>query len=153
LIGDQVGHDYEGSILLAEKHSGAISGGIVLRYPAASIEAVRVTGGTVPVSGYSLEGERLLYRYDSSGTIAWERGQRNVEVDYTTTNVVPTDLELAAREICAFMLKQSAHIAGGARLGLSAQANADTGSADYFVQALSQLPFAARVLDRHRTFA
>jgi hypothetical protein len=149
LIHELVGHDYDGDTITGEVHSGPVSGAVVLEKPVASIGAV-VEGETTLDSGaYELESERLLWRKSIGGTIPWANGTRNIAVTYTTTSTVPADLELAAREVCAFMVKQSnIGSAGAARLGLSAQANVDTGSADYFVQALRQLPFASLTLRR-----
>lgn len=149
----RVGHDYEGTAIVAEHHSSPASGALVLEKPAAAIDAVRVGTGTIAASGYELQGQRLVYRLSSGETIDWTAGVRNIEVDYTPTTEVPEDLELAARELAAFMLKQSALEGGASRFGLSAQASGDTGSADYFVQALAQLPFAAAVLRRYSRFA
>jgi hypothetical protein len=150
---DRVGHDYDGDAITSEHHTTPASGALVLEKPAATIDAVRVGTGTIAASGYELEGERLLYRLASGETVDWARGVRNIEVDYTPTTDVPKDLELAAREVAAFVLKQSSLSGGASRFGLAAQANGDSGSADYFVQALNQLPFAAAILRRYTRFA
>ena len=147
---DLVGHDYEGAALTGEHHSAPYSGAVVLHKPAASIDAIREGGTTLAATGYELEAERLVWRLASGLTVDWGAGKRNIEVDYTTTTEVPEDLELAAREVSAFMVKQSALAAGGSRMGLSAQANSDSGSADYFVQAINQLPFASAVVRRYQ---
>jgi len=150
---DRVGHDFQGDAITAEHHGSPVSGAVVLDKPAATIDAVRVGTGTIAASGYELSGERLLYRLSSGETVDWTPGIRNIEIDYTPTTDVPADLELAAREISAFMVKQSALQGGASRFGLSAQANGDSGSADYFVQALAQLPFASSILRRYTRFA
>lgn len=147
---DLVGHDYEGDALIAEHHSAPYSGALVLHKPAASIDAIRENGTPLGSSNYELENERLVWRLASGLSVAWGAGKRSIEVDYTTTTEVPKDLELAAREVSAFMVKQSALASGGSRMGLSGQANADSGSADYFVEALNQLPFSGAVLKRYQ---
>jgi len=149
-----IGHDYEGEVLTGEHHSGSDALAIVLDKPAASVQAVRDGTTTLAASTYELQAGRLLYRLASGVTVAWAPGVRNIEVDYTTTEAIPSDLELAARELAAFMVKQGVFSeAGGGRMGLAAQANPDSGAADYFVQAISQLPFASLILKRYRAFA
>jgi hypothetical protein len=152
LIAGHIGHDYEGDTITAETHRPPFSGAVVLRKPAASVSAVRVRGTALAGSTYRLRDDRLLDRLQSSEPIAWSSGQR-IEVDYVTASDVPADLALAAAEISAFVWKQTGEDTGGARLGLSAQANADTGSADYFAQAIKQLPVARMALRNHRAFA
>jgi len=152
LIAGQVGHDYEGDAVTAESHTAPFSGSIILRKPAASITAVRVSGSTIAAAGYRLKDGRLLERLSSGLPTVWAESSV-IEIDYLTLSAVPFDLELAAREIGAFVLKQSSLPGGGSRLGLSAQANGDTGSADYFVQALAQLPVSRMALRNHRPFA
>jgi len=149
LIASQVGHDYEGDTVTAEPHTAPFSGALVLEKPASSITAVRVSGSVVAASGYRLNGSKLLDRLSSGIPTAW-LDSVPIEVDYVTVSDIPADLELAAREIASFVLKQSSVTAGGSRLGLSAQANADTGSADYFTQALLELPVARMALRNHR---
>ncbi len=153
LLHDRIGHDFEGTAIVAEHHSHPYSGALILARPVESIQAVRENGTTLAASGYELQGERLLYRLGSGKTIGWAPGVRSIEVDYTPTSTVPADIELAAREVSAFMLKQSALAVGGGRMGLSGQANADAGSADYFIQALDQLPMASMVLAKYQRFA
>ncbi len=152
LIHGIIGIDYEGETITAEKHSGPSSGLILLEKPAAVIDEVREDSTTLDSSAYELENERLLYRLSGGKSGPWAFGLRNVEVDYTTTTEVPEDLELAARESCAFMVKQTAWTAGAARMGLSAQANADSGTADYFAQSLRELPMTKATLDRYKRF-
>lgn len=154
LIHEMIGHDYEAGPVTGEVHSAPVSGAIVLEKPAASITTVVESSTTLASTGYELEGERLLWRKASAGTVDWTSGIRNVVITYATVSTVPDDLELAAREVGAFMIKQSnIGSAGGARLGLSAQANVDTGSADYFVQALRKLPFTSLTLKRYQRLA
>jgi hypothetical protein len=145
-----IGHDYEGGTITAETHSGPVSGAVVLAKPAATISAVRELGTTVDPSGYALEGDALLWRKAGTSVVGWAEGRQAIEVDYVTLSDVPSDLELAAREACAFMVKQTGWLAGGNRLGLSAQANADTGSADYFAQTLAKLPAFGAIVRLHR---
>lgn len=152
LIAGQIGHDYEGNAVTAEFHTAPFSGSIILRKPAESITAVRVSHSVIAAAGYRLSDGRLLTRLASGLPTVWS-GSSVIEVDYLTVSAVPADLELAAREIGAFVLKQSSLPGGGSRLGLSAQANGDTGSADYFVQALKQLPVSRMALRNHRPFA
>lgn len=152
-VAEFIGHDYGGDAILAETHAGAITGAILLRRPAASISAVRERGVALAASAYALEGERLLWRVSGDDVVPWAVGDRSVEVDYTTTDDLPADVEFAARELCAFIVKQSSWSVGAARFGLRAQSNAEAGNADYFVQSLSQLPFASAVLERRRQYA
>lgn len=152
MLSDIVGHDYDGGTIVAEKHTAPMSGAVVLDSPAASIDAIREGTGTVAASDYELEGERLVWRLSADQVTSWAKGARYIEVDYTLVSTIPVDLELAARESSAFMVKQSAFVAGGSRLGLSAQANGDTGSADYFAQQLKALPFTSLALRRYRRF-
>lgn len=148
-----VGHDYESTGVTAEHHSGAASGAIVLKKPAASITEVREGTVTLDSDAYELESERLLWRKANGYAADWAVGRRNIEVDYTPTSTVPADLELCAREVCAWIVKQSGLDSGASRLGLSAQANADTGTADYFAQALRQLPMSNATLRRYKRYA
>ena len=152
LIAGQVGHDYEGNAITGESHTAPFSGSIILRKPAESITAVRVSGSTLAAADYRLKDSRLLTRLASGLPTVWS-ASTVIEVDYLTVSAIPVDLELAAREIGAFILKQSSLPGGGSRLGLSAQANGDTGSADYFVQALKQLPVSRMALRNHRAFS
>lgn len=146
-----VGHDYEAGPVSSEHHSAPISGAIVLDKPAASITTVVENTTTLDVGAYELEGDRLLYRKANGETVAWSTGsRRNIEVTYATVTTIPDDLAMAAREVCAFMFKQTGAAQGGGRLGLSAQANQDAGTADYFAQALRQLPLSSVVLARYR---
>ena len=48
-----------------------------------------------------------MFRLASGDVVGWTAGIRHISIDYTTTEGVPADLELAAREASAFMLKQS----------------------------------------------
>ncbi len=148
-----VGHDFEGTPIVAEKH-GPVFRDVVLEKPAASIQEVR-RGTNVLVDGtdYALDGDRVLVRLDGSYRTAWVLKPWELEVDYTPVSVVPDDLELAARMATAFTWKQSAENGGGARLGLSAQANTDAGTADYFAQTLRALPFVNETLRRYRRVA
>lgn len=149
-----IGATYDPDPITAEVHSGPYTRALVLDQAPDSITEVRVAGTIVTEYEFPT-GSRLLYRMDDSSvqTVAWESGQRNIEVDYVPISTVPADLELAAREISAFMVKQTSLSAGGSRLGLSAQANADTGSADYFAQTLRALPMAEATLKRYRRVA
>ncbi len=148
-----VGHDYEGTPIVGETHAGSRHGIIILEKPAVTIEEVREVGDVVDPSAYVLDQGRGLYRIEGGGLAPWAWGRRSVEVDYTPESVVPDDLELMAREVCAWIWKQSGHDTGASRLGLSAQANADTGTADYFAQALRQLPMANTTLKRYKRYA
>lgn len=149
LLHGMVGHDYEGEAIVGEHHSGPVSGALVLDKPALSIEEVREGSTTLAAGAYELSRQRLLYRISSGASVAWESGVRNIEIDYTTTHEVPADLEFAAREIAAFMVKQAGWGTGASRMGLSAQANADSGNADYFTQAIRNLPMAKATLARY----
>ena len=152
LLHGMVGHDYEGEAITGEHHSGPMSGALVLDKPAQSIEEVREGSDTLATGAYELSRERLVHRLSSGATVSWASGVRNLEVDYTTIDRVPADLEFAAREICAFMVKQSGWRVGSSRMGLSAQANADSGNADYFTQAIRKLPMAKATLARYARF-
>ena len=153
LLHGMVGHDYSGEAITGEHHSGPMSGALVLDRPAQSIEEVREGSDTLAATGaYELSRERLVHRLSSGATVSWASGVRNIEVDYTTIDRVPADLEFAAREICAFMVKQSGWGVGSSRMGLSAQANADSGNADYFTQAIRKLPMAKATLARYARF-
>ena len=151
LIAEQVGHDYEGETITAELHVAPFSGRIVLDKPAATIDAVRVSGSALAASGYRLRNGRILERVADSVAIGWATGVA-IEVDYETVSTIPADLALCAAEVSAFVWKQTGETTGGSRLGLSAQANGDTGSADYFAQAISQLPVSRMALRNHRRF-
>lgn len=154
LLHGLVGHDYEGEVITGENHTAPFSGAIVLRKPAQAIDEIRERKSTLAASAYELIDERLVWRLNLGDTVGWTNdGARSIEVDYTTTDQVPKDLELAAREVAAFMVKQSGLSAGGSRMGLSAQSNADAGTADYFAQALAQLPFVQLVLRRFKRYA
>ena len=152
LIAEQIGHDYEGDTVTAEIHLAPFSGRIVLEKPAAVIDSVRVSGTTLAASGYRLKGTRLLERLSEGIHAAWSTGVK-IEIDYETVSKTPADLAHCASEVAAFIWKQTGEATGGSRLGLSAQANADTGSADYFAQAIAQLPVARMALRNHRRFA
>lgn len=153
MLSTLVGHDFDGAVITGELHSWPPSSALVLRKPAASIEAVREAGTTLAPTDYQLVDERILYRLAGGVSAEWLLGRRNIAIDYTTTGEVPSDLELASTEVCAFMVKQSALGVGSARLGLSGQANGDTGSAEYFAQTVRQLPFATMVLSKYQSFA
>jgi len=153
VIAGVVGHDYAGATHTSEVYSGPVSGAIVLQAPAASITTVVEGTTTLGASDYELDGERLLYRKASSVASAWAEGNRNVAITYVDTSTVPADLELAARELGAWVLKQSHFDTGSGRLGLAAQANADSGAADYFAQALEELPLLAFTMKRYKRFA
>lgn len=149
-----VGHNYEPDPIIGETHSGPYSIGLVLKKQPVSIEEVRISGGVIAASGYSItEGSRILFRVSSNSAIGWESGSRNIEVDYTPISTVPADIELAAREMASFMIKQSSFTVGGGRLGLGSQSNGDTGTADYFTKTLEALPMVQSVLRRYKRFA
>lgn len=150
-ISGYIGNSFDAQPIVGERTDHPL-GAVLLERPAASIDAVRVNGATLSASGYRLQGDRVLWREADSygGATSWGGV---VEVDYTPTSSVPDDLEFAAREIAAFMVKQSGLSVGSGRLGLSAQANADTGSADYFTQSLRQLPASRMILGRYRRVA
>lgn len=151
LIAAQVGHDFEGEGIAGEPHYAPYSGAIIIDKPASAVAAVRVSGTTIDSSGYRLRNNRMLERLSGGSPIAWTVGA-TIEVDYVTTSEIPADLGLAAAEIAAFVWKQTNEASGGGRLGLSAQANGDSGSADYFTQSLTKLPVARMALRNHRAF-
>lgn len=142
----QVGHDYEGEPV-TEKLSGG-GRAIVLGKPVDSITSVTEGSSALAASAYDRSG-RVLYRLSNGEVTTWERGTRNLTVVYTPSSIVPDDLAEAALLLSSFVWKQSAGEGGGGRLGLGGQANPDTGSAEYFAQAVRSLPFVAEVIRRY----
>lgn len=141
-----IGHDFDGTPIVGEAHEPPASGVILLRKPAASISAVREGGATLSGSAYRFTSTRMLARLAAGRPSPWLDA---VQVDYTPISTVPKDLEIAAREACAWIVKQSSLSTGGARLGLSAQSNADTGNADYLIQRIDRLPLTRAVIARY----
>ncbi len=152
LIGNAIGNNYPGGSVTDELHFAPASGAIVLRYPAASLTSVAVSGTALAAGDYELVDSRLIFRLANGARTDWTQGAR-ITATYTRESTVPTDLELAAREACAFVVKQTGLDSGGSRLGLGAQSNADTGTADYFTQALATLPVLRMTLARYKVYA
>lgn len=147
-----VGQTFDGNAITGEFHPIPASTHIVLEQPAASIQAVREGTATLAASGYRHmgPGSRVIGREANGWPIKWSAP---ITVDYTPPTAVPADLELAAREAAAWVLKESALTAGASRLGLTAQANADSGNADYFVRRIEELPIVRAIIRRYGRFA
>lgn len=144
-----IGHTYDATPIVAELHPKPPTQYLVVRRPIASVSAVREAGETLAASSYRLPGagSRLLERRAGGGSVVW---LGEVEVDYTPTATVPANVELAAREAAAWVVKESALAAGASRLGLTAQANPDSGNADYFVRSIGDLPLVRELMRSHR---
>ena len=143
-----IGHTYDATPIVAELHARPPTPYVVVRRPIASVSAVREAGETLAASGYRAQvGTRLLERRASGESTPWVG---EVEVDYTPTSTVPADVELAAREAAAWVVQESGLGSGASRLGLTAQANPDSGNADYFVRKIGDLPLVRELMRSHR---
>lgn len=147
-----VGNTFDGTPIVGEFHGLPASTFVVTERPAASVQAVREGANTLAATGWRHmgPGSRVIGREASGLPIAWTAP---VSVDYTPTSTVPADVELAAREAAAWVLKESGFGTGASRLGLTAQANADSGSADYYVRRIEELPIVRALIRRYGAFA
>lgn len=146
-----VGHTFDSAPVTAEIHATPPTPYLVLDLPVASVQTVREAGQALAASGWRWHtGSRVIERRSSSLPVSWSG---EASVDYTPLSTIPADLELAAREAAAWVLKESALGSGASRLGLTAQANADSGSADYYVRRIEELPCVRAVIRRYGRFA
>lgn len=147
-----IGQTFDATPIIDERHDIPASGFVVLAFPAASIEAVREGSATLAASGYRHlgVGSRLVQRMAGGRPVPWSDF---ASIDYTPPGTVPADVELAAREAAAWVLKESGLESGSARLGLTAQANADSGSADYFIRRIEELPIVRSMIRRYGRMA
>lgn len=143
-----IGHTFDATPVLGEVVAQPPTQFLLVSKPIASVQAVREAGETLAVSSYRpLVGSRLLERREGGASTPW---LGEVEVDYTPTSTIPTDIELAAREAAAWVVKESGLGSGASRLGLTAQANPDSGNADYFVRRIGDLPLVRELIRSHR---
>lgn len=145
-----VGHDFSATAVVAELHPTPPSAFVVLDKPVGTVTTVREGGQVLAASGWRhVAGTRLVERRASSESVSWSA---EVSVDYTPSATIPADLELAARECSAWVVKESGLASGSSRLGLTAQANADSGNADYYIKRLEELPMVRAVIRRYGRF-
>lgn len=145
-----VGNTFDPAAITGELHARPPSALVLLKRPLASVTTVREAGQVLGASSWrAYAGTRLVERMASGAPTPWAG---EVSVDYTPASAVPADLELAAREAAAWVIKESGLTSGASRLGLTAQANADTGAADYFVRRIEQLPIVAGAIRRYGRF-
>lgn len=145
-----VGHTFDATVVTGEIHEKPPTAFVILDKPVASVTTVREGGQVLASTGWRrITGSRLVERLVSGRSTPW---LDEISVDYTPTSIVPADLELAAREASAWVLKESALPTGGSRLGLNAQANSDSGNADYFVQRIEALPIVRSIIRRYGRF-
>lgn len=145
-----VGNTFDSTPIAAELHAQPPSALVLLNRPILTVTTVREAGQVLAASSWrAYVGTRLVERLASGAPTPWAG---EVSIDYTPASAVPADLELAAREAAAWVLKESGLTSGASRLGLTAQANADTGAADYFVRRIEQLPIVAAAIRRYGRF-
>jgi hypothetical protein len=145
-----VGHTFDATPVAGEIHPVPPTPFVILEKPVASVTTVREGGQVLAASGWRrLTGSRIVERLAGSVSTPW---LDEISVDYVPTSVVPADLELAAREATAWVIKESGLASGGSRLGLNAQANSDSGNADYFVKRIEELPIVASIVRRYGRF-
>lgn len=149
VLAELVGHDYSAAAIVGEIIRQPPTPFAITARPISSVSAVREAGVLLAASGYrAVAGTRILERRGSAAYAVNWGGE--VSVDYTPTSTVPADLELAAREATAWVIKESGLVAGASRLGLTAQANPDSGNADYYVRKVQDLPIVRAVLATRR---
>lgn len=146
-----IGHDFSGTPIAAELHEQPPTAFLLLDRPVASVQTVREAGQALASTGWRwIPGSRLIERRAGNVSTPWAG---EASIDYTPASSVPADVELAAREAAAWVLKESGLTTGASRLGLTAQANADTGNADYFVRRIEDLPCVKTIVRRYGRFA
>jgi hypothetical protein len=146
-----VGHTYDATPIAGELHEVPPTAFVILDRPIATVTTVREGGQVLASTGWRrIAGSRLVERLAGSVGTPWTA---EISVDYTPASTVPADLELAAREAAAWVLKESGLSTGGSRLGLNAQANSDSGNADYFVKRIEELPVVRSIIRRYGRFA
>lgn len=146
----QVGQDPSTAVVTAEPHSQRRwSPELQLfRWPAQSVQEVRVDGAALDPGAYQIESElgRLIYGTTAGSYTSWPCGYRRVEVDYTVGfSVVPDDMQHAATIQTAWDYKRTG--AKGGRLGERSTIVGDA-TATYMVDAWA--PEVERCLNRYR---
>lgn len=146
-----IGHDYVGTPITGERHSGR-GHVIVLHREIASVQAVVEWNTTLASSAYAFAAEsRSLRRVDSNGNpLSWLPGTKNISVNYTPPDTAPEDVKWAATNLAAFLFKQSDE-SGKARLGMAGSANAQGGTTQYVQEGL-QLPAVKAMLKQRSRF-